>query len=63
MTEQEPTVVTEITTEKKPFYKNPKIIAGVVAGAVATGVAFVVHGSKSGSFDEDDDTTVETFKS
>lgn len=54
--------------EKKKFYRNPKVVAGVVAGFIATGVAVAISGLRKNDSETDtdtageDDVTVETFE-
>jgi hypothetical protein len=65
--------VTELPTEipvpeKKKFYRNPKVIAGVVAGIIATGAAVVITSLRKDDSDseaetsDEDDMIVEIFE-
>lgn len=62
---QDPTPTETIPEEpKKKFYRNPKVVLGVITAAVAAGAALVIRGKQKDDSDspsEDPDVTVETF--
>lgn len=53
---------------KKKFYRNPKVVGGIVAGFIAAGVAVAITGMRKSSEPDsgtdtigEDDVVVETF--